>query len=140
LSGVTVRVVELDTPLNVAVIVVVPVPTAMASPFASMVATDVLDELHVAEAVISWLAGLVNVPVAVNCWVVPAATLGLAGVTVRDDIVPDVTVRVDTGLVTPAAAAVICVVPAARPEAFPFALIVATDVLVECQVADAVRS
>jgi hypothetical protein len=58
-AGVTVRVVEADTPPEVALIVVEPVSTEVASPFEPaallMVAIPVDEELHVTDAVRSWV-------------------------------------------------------------------------------------
>ena len=56
----------------------------MASPAAVIVATEV-----VADAQVTWLVRFCvelseKVPVAVNCWVFPLGTLGLAGVTAID--------------------------------------------------------
>ena len=82
--GVTVKVVEPDMPPNEALIVVVPTPTAVAFPLESMVATEVSDELHVTDDVRSWVVLPENVPVAANCLIVPAVTLGTAGVTAMD--------------------------------------------------------
>lgn len=66
-GGVTVRVVEPVTPLNVAEIVVVPMATAVASPPEPvMVATPVFVELHEATGVRSWVAPLASEPVARN--------------------------------------------------------------------------
>ena len=80
-AGVTVSVVWPDTPENVAVIVVEPVAPEVASPVELIVATAVLDESHVTDALRSWFELSVNIPVAVNCLVVPSAMLGLVGVT-----------------------------------------------------------
>jgi hypothetical protein len=58
-AGVTVSVVDADTPLKVALIVVEPALTDVASPFEPaallMVATPVDEELQVTEAVRSWV-------------------------------------------------------------------------------------
>jgi hypothetical protein len=74
LEPVTVRAaLELTCPLNedvLAVIVVVPEPTAVAIPAALMVATEGTLEVQVTELVMFWVVGLFalpNVPVAVNC-------------------------------------------------------------------------
>ena len=83
-----VSVVEPEMVPDVAVIVVEPVVTAVASPLAPwespMVATPVFDELHVTEAVRFWEVLSENNPCAVNCVVVPGAILLLAGVTVME--------------------------------------------------------
>lgn len=85
-AGRTDNVADLDKAPNVAVIVVVPVAWAVASPLVPsvllMVATAVFDELHVTAAVASRVAVLfLQVPVAVNCCLAPMATLVVAGVT-----------------------------------------------------------
>ena len=129
----TVKVMLSEIVPEVAVMVVVPFAMAVARPLLLTVATDVLDELQMTWAVISWVVPSENVAVAVNCWVAPPGTLGLAGVTAMEDRVAEVTVRV----VLPATVtevAVMVVVPAARVVATPLPLTVATDVLDELQV------
>lgn len=69
---------------KVAAIVVVPSLTAVANPVLLIVATPVIDEDHVATAVKFCVVESANVPVAVNCWVVPLAMLELGGVTAID--------------------------------------------------------
>jgi hypothetical protein len=69
---------------DVAVIVVDPAATELASPLAPIVATDVLDEFQDAEVVRFCVESSENVPVAVNCCVVVMAMLGLAGVMAMD--------------------------------------------------------
>jgi len=73
------------------------------------------------------------VPEAANCFVFPAGTLGLAGVTVMEDKVAEVTVRVVVPEMLPELA-VIVVVPDATAVARPLLLTVAIDVLDELQV------
>jgi len=72
-------------------------------------------------------------PVAVNCWVFPAAMLGLAGVTDMDDKVAAVTVRVAVP-VFPLKVAVMVAVPAATAAASPLLPIATTDEVDEFQV------
>jgi len=72
------------------------------------------------------------VPVAVNCWVIPTNTLGLAGVTDRED--RDGTVRVVLPETVPNVAVMVAV-PAATGVASPLVFMVATDVFDEPQVA-----
>ena len=104
-TAVTVRSVEPETlpgigsvTVMVAVIVVEPAITAVALPLEPilllMVATDGAEELQVTDDVRSRVVVSENVPVAVNCWVVPAAMLGLSGRTEIDTSVAVVTVRV----------------------------------------------
>lgn len=142
-ADVTVRFVEPDMLPNVAVITAVPTATEDALPLVpATVATDVAEELHVAEAVKSCVVLSENVPVAVNCCVVPRAMLELAGVTAIDTSVAEVTVSVVEPVI-PLNAAVMVVVPGDTDAAFPLEpaalLIVATDVA-EDHVTDAVRS
>ncbi len=66
-AGATVRVVEPLTEPDVAVIVVLPCATLVASPELLMVATAAVDELHVTVFVRFCVLPSVNVPVAVNC-------------------------------------------------------------------------
>jgi hypothetical protein len=145
-AGVTVRAVEPEMPPEVAVIVAVPTATGVALPLetaASLIAaTDVADELQVTEAVRSCVVLSENVPVAVNCWVVPRAMLGLVGVTAMETRVADVTDRVVEPETLPDAA-VIVAVPAATAVAFPLepaASLMATDAADVLQVTDVVRS
>jgi len=56
-------------PLSPAVIVVLPVLTAVANPALLIVATLVEEDDHVTDDVMSLLELLPKVPVAVNCWV-----------------------------------------------------------------------
>ena len=135
----TVRVVLPDTVPEVAVMVVVPVAMAVARPLLLTVATDVLDELQMTWAVISWVVPSENVPVAVNCWVAPPAMLGSVGVTATEDRVPEVTVRVVLPEIVPEVAVMVAV-PAAMPVARPLLLMIATDVSDEIQVTSIVIS
>ena len=70
---------------------------------------------------------------AANCFVFPTGMLGLAGVTVMEDRVAEVTVRSVFPEILPEIA-VIVVVPAAPAVARPLLLTVAIDVLEELQV------
>ncbi len=89
-AGVTVSVVVAemvpDVVLAIAVIVVVPTPADVASPLKPtvllIVETSVFEELQETNDVIFCFDPSVNVPVAVNCWVLPSAMLGFTGVTV----------------------------------------------------------
>ena len=71
-------------PLNVAVIVEVPIVAALTSPVALTVATDVLDELHVAVDEISRVVPSEYVPVATSWIVPPSCWLGFVGVIATD--------------------------------------------------------
>jgi len=124
-APVTVSVEVPETPLHEAAITVEPALTAVASPFEPAalltVATPVLEELQVAEAVRSCVVPLENVPVALNCSVVPLAMEGLTGVTAMEDSVAAVTVSVVDPEIAPDAA-VIVVEPVATGVASPFEL------------------
>ena len=145
-AAVTARVVDPDMVPDVAVSVVEPVVVGVANPFDPaallMVATLVLEELQVAVVVRFWVLPSEYVPVAVNCWVVPRAMLGLVGVTAIDLSVAAVTVRVVDPDIDPDVA-VIVVEPVAAGVANPFEptalLMVATPVLDELQVVVVVR-
>ena len=67
---------------DAAVIVVLPAVLLLAKPALEMVATPTVDELQVAVLVKSFVEPSVYVPIAANCFVSPAATDGLVGVTV----------------------------------------------------------
>lgn len=142
-AAVTVRVVDPLTPLEAAVIVVVPIALLVASPVVLMVATVVCEELQVTEVVRSCVLPSVKVPVAVNCCLVPSAMEGLAGVTVSDTRAADVTLS-DVDRLTEPEVAVIVVVPTlalvARPWLPAVLLMTATAVFAELQVTVVVRS
>ena len=98
-----------------------------------MVAAAELDELHSTEPVMSCVLVSVKVPVAVNCFVVPMAMLGLAGVTAIETRVALVTVSEVVPLTEPDAAVMVAgpgPVLVARPEA----LMEATFTLEEDQI------
>lgn len=84
------------TKSNVAEMSVEPTLTAVASPLLLMAATVVLDELHNAVVVKSCVLAQPpdNVPVAVNCCVIPLGILVLAGATAIDDTWDEVSVAV----------------------------------------------
>jgi len=75
---------EPDDGAIVAVIVVVPTATAVASPDELTVATVVLDDVHVAWLVTSSVLPLPSVPVALNCCVLPGCTAGFVGDSVME--------------------------------------------------------
>jgi hypothetical protein len=97
-GAVTVSVTELEVTLeNVAVMFVLPSATAVANPVLLMVAIVVLDELQIADAVkfcVLLQAPDDNVPVAVNCCIVPLGILALTGATAIDDTSDEVSVAV----------------------------------------------
>jgi hypothetical protein len=149
LTAVTVIVVVADTaadaPLaaRVAVMTLVPVATAVAKPAVAPEATMVA-VAGVAEAQVTWLVRfcvvlLENVPVAVNCWVNPAAILGNAGVTAIDVNVAAVTVTVAVPTTVPLVA-VMALLPAARPDTNPVPDTVAAAGVADAQVTVPERS
>ena len=85
-AEVTVRVVLPEILPEVAVMVAAPAAMAVARPLLFTVATaisenpEALDEVQVTWVVILWLVPSEYVPEAANCLVIPAGTLGLAGV------------------------------------------------------------
>src|SRR5271169_264584 len=87
-AAVTVSTVEPVWPDSAAEMVVAPTVAPVASPLepvaVEMVATAGVAELQVTWAVMSCVVWSEYVPVAVNCFVVPAAMDGLAGVTAMD--------------------------------------------------------
>jgi hypothetical protein len=89
-AAVTVNVVDPTTLPLVALIVDVPTFTAVAKPSALIVAFAGVPEAHVTLLVKFCVELSLNVPVAINCWVFPAATDGFAGVTAIDDRVAEV--------------------------------------------------
>ena len=68
---VTVSTVDPLTDPDVALIVLVPIPTAAAKPPLLTVATPVVNELQVTDVVMFFVLESLYVPVAVNCCVVP---------------------------------------------------------------------
>jgi hypothetical protein len=134
-AAVTVSVVEPLTAPEAALIVLFPAATAVASPPAAIVATEVVCEVHVAVLVKFCVELSENVPVAVNCSFAPFAADGPAGVTTIDTNVAEVTVRVVEPLTAPEAALIV-LVPVPTPAANPLAPIVATLVVAEVQVTE----
>ena len=138
-AGMTVRTVEPETLPEVAVMVVVPSPTAVARPVPLMAATVVAELAQVAVPVRSWGVLSVKVPVAVNCCVSPFATEVEAGVTVIATSSAGVTVKTVEPEMLPEVA-VMVVVPSPTEVARPVPLMVATAVVELAQLAVAVRS
>jgi len=87
-AAVTVSEVDPETLPEVAVTFVVPADSECVNPFEAtsllMVATVSFDRLHVTDSVMSWVVLYEKTPVALNCWAVPSAILGSAGLTSRD--------------------------------------------------------
>jgi len=144
-AGVIVNWVDPDLLPNVAVIDAEPAAIVVTSPFEPaallMAATDVAEEPHVTAVVRFCIEPSEYVPVAVNCWVVPSAMLGLNGAIAKETSVAGVTVRVVLPEITPNVA-VIVVEPTPTGVANLFKpmtlLIVAAEVEEELQVTDAV--
>src|ERR1700733_10357251 len=132
-AAVTVSKVEPEIDDNVAVIVEVPTPAALARPPVLIVAMVVVPEVQVTVDVKFCVVPSLNVPVAVNCWVAPLAIDGFTGVTAIDCRVAAVTVRVVEPLIAPDVA-VMVEVPTAAALARPPVLIVAMVVVPEVQV------
>ena len=124
-AGVTVRVVLPLMLPELAWMVVVPVPTAVARPATLIVATVTAEELHVAVLLRFCVVPSLKVPVAVNCCVPPFGTEGFAGVTAIDTSVAAVTVSVVLPEMLPEVARMV-VDPVPRAVAKPAVLIVAT--------------
>jgi hypothetical protein len=131
---------------DVAVMVVVPALSKVASPLLSIVATARVDDCQVAEDVRFVVVPSETNPTAVNCTIENAAMLrvGFVGVIVIDASTGAVTVNVARFDVTPDRAAVMVVVPCARvltnPRVPVVPLTVATWVFDDDQVAEAVTS
>ncbi len=117
-AKVTVKVVFSEILPEIAVMVAVPAATALARPLLLTFATDVSDELQSTSLVISWRVPSEYVPVAANCSVLPAGTLGLAGVNDTEDKMAEVTVKVVSPEIS-AEAAVMVAVPAVTAVARP---------------------
>jgi hypothetical protein len=97
-------------------------------PVALTEAVEVEELDQVTELVRFCVLPSVKVPVAVSCWLVPAARLGLAGVIAREFRAALVTVMVEVE-VEPPSVAVIVAEPAETPCTSPELLTVATAAL-----------
>ena len=138
-AEVTFRVVDPLTVPKVAVIALCPAATPLASPLTAIVATVATEGVQLTELVrFCWLPSL-KVPVAVNCCVVPAAMVGLAGVTVMEESVAVVTVKPVDPCAEPSEAEIV-VFPLATEVAIPPGLTVATPVFELLQLAELVKS
>ena len=107
---------------SVAVILAVPLPSAVTEPFAKMAATAVLELVQVTLEVISADEPSEYVPIAANCRVAPKPkSVGKTGVTAMEDNADEdvITVKVTAGLVIPDWLAVMLVLPTAIPVAEP---------------------
>ena len=136
-AGVTVSVVEPDTPLNVAVIVDVPTPAPNALPADGIVATRVHEDDQEADAVTFAVVRSEYVAVAVNACVRPFAIEGVSGDSATVSTTAGVTVRVVVGAY-PRYVAVIVDVPTPTPFTVPEAVTDPTAVFDDTHVASAV--
>ena len=103
--------------------VVVPGATPVATPCALIVACAGEDEVQTTTAEMSCVLESLNVPVAVNCFVVSGAIVEFAGVTAMETRLAPVTVTEAVPLIEPEVA-VIVAVPVLTPVANPLELIV----------------
>jgi hypothetical protein len=138
-AGPTVKVVLPVSPPELALIWDVPCAAPLARAPDVIGATVVFDDAQVAAPVRSVVDPSVYVPVALNCWVVPLAIDGFAGVTAIDTSAAGPTVRVVL-LVSPPEVALIWDVPCAVLLARPPELMVATVGFEDAQVTELVRS
>ena len=109
-AAVTVSSVELLTVPDVALMLAVPIATLCASPARLMVATATVSDDQLTVLLRFWVLPSVNVPVAVNCCVVPSASEGVAGVITNETSAAAVTVSV-VDPVTVAEVAVMVAIP-----------------------------
>ena len=136
-AAVTVKVVLPAIAPDVAVIVVEPTASDVARPLLLIVATPVFDELQTTCPVKSCVVASVNVPVAINCFVVPLAIDGLVGVTEIEVNVAAVTVNELLPVILPDTAEIVVapvLTAAARPEPFMVATPVSDELHVTCPV------
>ncbi len=121
-AEVTVSLVDPLIEPEVAEMLAVPCNTVVASPMVEpallIVATVGVSELHCTVVVMFCVLPSVNVPVAVNCCVIPKGRAGIAGVTAIETNVAVVTVTVADPLIVPEVA-VMLVLPAATLLATP---------------------
>ncbi len=123
---------------EVALMVVVPVPTAVARPEELTVEALGADDDHVTE-VNNWVLPSSKLPTAVNCWVVPTAIEAVAGLIEIEIKLAGTTVRAVESVRAPTVAVTV-VVPAPTVVARPELLMLATDVDEELQVTPLTRS
>ena len=121
-----------ETEPEVAVMVAVPAPTPVVMPVPSMVAILEADADQVT-LVSNWVLPSSKLPTAVNCRVVPAATVGVAGLTAIEVKCAATTVSADVSLKLPRVA-VMLLDPAATVATIPEPLTVATEGEDELQV------
>jgi hypothetical protein len=108
-AAVTVSTVDALNAPEAAVTVAVPIATLCATPALLIVAVEGVSDVHVAVLVRFCVVPSVKVPVAVNCWLVPFAIDGVAGVTAIDTSAAEVTVSVVDPVSEPEAAVIVAV-------------------------------
>jgi hypothetical protein len=139
-AGAAVSTVEPTIEFKVAVMLLVPLEaTTVARPPLDMVATNVVADAQVTDAVRFCVLLSLKVPVAVNCSVKPFATVGFAGVTAMDCRVAGAAVSTVEPTIEFKAAMMLLVPLAATTVARPPLEMVATDVVADAQVTEAVR-
>jgi hypothetical protein len=114
---------------EVAVIVAVPIPALLASPVLLIVAVLNVSLDHVTVLVKSCVLPSVKLPLALNCCIVPSASIGVAGVIPSDTSAAEVTVSVVDPVTVPTVAVIVampCPWLLATPCVPPALLIVAT--------------
>ena len=116
-----------------ALMVVLPVATLLAKPWALIVATAGVEDDQVTDEVMSWVLLSENAPVAVYCFVVLTAMLEFAGVTAIESSVAPETMS-DAVPLTEPEVAVMVVLPVPVLAASPVESIAATEVAEELQV------
>src|SRR5437660_2401363 len=128
-AAATVKTVDPVNVAQVAMTVAVPVPMPVASPVLLTLTVDIVSEAQVTVELRSCVLPSLNVPVAINCCVVPKAMKGFAGVTAIDCRTAAVTLIVVLPLIVPEVA-IIWAEPVptlnANPAVFDTLLIVAT--------------
>jgi len=140
-ATVTVKVAELVLPPKLAVMSALPPLTPEATPEVLLtVATPVVPELQLEEAVTSRVVPSLYVAVAMNAWMALTGIEGVAGVTAIDTNVAAVTVKLAVPVLPPKLA-VMTEVPPLTAEATPEVLLtVATPVVPELQLEEVVTS
>ena len=136
----TVRAAAGEVTVHSAVISVVPAETAVTFPLISTVATDVVEESHVARVEMSCSDASLKTPVAVNCWVKPMFMVAGFGVTEIDWIVTSLIVSVIDAVIPWLDAVIVQVPEAATAVASPVGDMVATAESDVSQVLDDVTS
>jgi len=139
-AAVTVRAKLLELmPFWDAVMLLEPIATPVAKPLAPILTFAGLEDVHVAVFVKVCVLPSLNVPIAVNCTLVPLAIEELFALMVIDCNVAAVTARAKLFEVTPFCVAVMLLEPTAAPVAIPVLLMFTDGGLELFQVAVLVR-